>query len=362
MSRACGLMTPDGAEGVLLHEHSHLIWLLARCDRVVNGAMEPLEFCEKPMRLELILEQNAAEQIQGRLGLLDEDGAKTAMEQPQMLDESHLLSDTTIYSIQPLGMAFQNIRLFEDSIPAGQLNECLTLLFSSFSNVEVSFQKYTRFEDTPLAARAALVFQQVDENAALHLEVTQAVPGFSLDFARDYDLVRVAFIDEMENLIRVREVHYGDVLAARSSLLKRLKKISRSVKSAEAYLVDDEEGLVLGPDLASEFLRKHLAEIVSEFELYGAEKLKSYRIKHVQPKLNVKLGHGIDFLEGDAALELDGERFFAFRGPTAIPQTKVYCPRATAPTPYSTKTTWTGWRVSSKNKRKAYGSPSSTSR
>ena len=302
----------EAETGVLLHEHSHLVWLLSRCGNTVNARMEPLAFHETPMRLQLGLKPDDAGWVRGRLRLLGSDGAALALEQPHIVAEAHILDGTTVYAVEPLGIAFQNIALFVDAVPAGQLNEYLTLFFSSFPNVEVDYPGHTVRTGEPLAARPALVFQQVDENEALHVEVAQSVPGFALEFARDYDLGRVAFVDEMEALIRVREVHYGDVLASRKALLKRLNKICRSLETAEAYLIDDEEGLVLGPDLASEFLRAHLAEIVGEFELYGAEKLKTYRIRHVQPKLDVRLSHGIDFLEGDAELELDGERFSLF--------------------------------------------------
>ena len=274
----------EAETGVLLHEHSHLVWLLSRCKNTVNARMDPLTFNESPMRLQLELNSDDAGWMRGRLRLLDSDGAPLTLERPQMVAEAHVLDGTTVYAIPPLGTAFKSIVLFADAVSIGQLNEYLTLFFSSFPTVEIDYSGYAVCIGEPLAARPALVFQQVDENAALHVEVAQSVPGFTLEFARDYDLGRVAFIDEMEALIRVREVHYGDVLASRKALLKRLNKICRSLKTAEAYLIDDEEGLVLGPDLASEFLRAHLAEIVGEFELYGAEKLKAYRIRHVQPR------------------------------------------------------------------------------
>lgn len=297
--------------GLLLADHAHLLWLLARCDNVVDGVFESVAFHEKPMELvlELVPEDGW---VRGSFSLSTEDGATVSLKNFQMVSESHLMDQRTVYQIKPLGDAFRQIVLFEDRIPTVQLNDCLTLLYSSFSNVRVDYQNYVVKEGEPLNARPSLIFQQVDEHSALHLDVSLMLPGFSLEFVRDYDIGRVAFVDDMEQMIRLREVLYADVLAAREELLKRLKKLSKSVKSADAYLIDDEEGLVLGPDLASEFLLNHLSELMQDFELFGAEKLKRYKIKHVQPKLSVSLGHGIDFLEGDAELELEGERFSLF--------------------------------------------------
>ena len=293
--------------GVLLHEQSHFIWMLARSGKVVDAELNRLEFHAEPMEFQLILHEED-DWANGRFRLCAKDGSVVELADLRLLTESHVLSEQTIYAIQPLGMGFQTLELFSEQVALAQLNEYLTLFFSAFSSVDIKYLSYEVAEGTPLPAKATLVFQQVDENSALHLDVVEAIPGFPLEFAQNYDLGRVAFIDEMEGLIRVREVHYGDVLEARVALLRRLKKLSRSADSAEAYLIDDDEGLILGPDLASVFLREHLAEVMKEFDLFGAEKLKTYKIRHVEPSLDVSLGHGIDFMEGDATLDFDGEK------------------------------------------------------
>ena len=301
----------DGT-GILLHEHSHLIWLLARSGRVVDAELRPLNFHPEPMELQLGLDLLDEDWARGGFKLRSTDGASVPLGELKLLSESHLMTGQTIYNIQSLGLGFRSLSLFSDSVAISQLNEFLSLFFSSFSSVRLDCRSYSVNEGDPIAAKATLVFQQVDENSALHLNVVQAVPGFSIEFARNYDLGRVAFVDEMEGLIRVRDVLYGDVLAARASLIRRLKKLSKVSRSPEAYLIDDEEGLVLGPELASVFLHEHLAEIMKEFDLFGAEKLKAYKVRHVEPTLNVSLGHGIDFLEGDASLDLEGEQFALF--------------------------------------------------
>ncbi len=297
--------------GLTLHEHSHLIWLLARCGNVVNEAFDPISFIEEQAELLVSFEQDR-KWVQGRLELRSGDGGSIPLNHPQMISETHVLAGQTVYSVRPVGASFRSLSLFEDTVPITQFNECLTLLFSSFSNVGVAYRNYAIKTGDPLAAQPALLFKQVDEHSALHMEISQSLPGLPIDYVSDYDIGRLAFVDDLEQIVRVREVEYSDMLVARTNLLKRLHKLSKTLKSDEAYLIDDEEGLVLGPDLAAEFLRGHLAELTKEFELFGAEKLKTYKIKHVQPKLSVNLSHGIDFLEGNAELELDGERFSLF--------------------------------------------------
>ena len=299
------------SEGIVLHEQAHLLWMLSQCDSVVDSSMNPIRFHEETMQLHLSLMPEGS-QVTGSLSLHSPDGARVDLNEPEMVSESHVLNQNTLYCMHGIGDAFRRVGLFCETFPLTQLNDCLTLLFSSFSNISVDYQGFSTQTDAPLAARPALVFQQVDEHSALHMEVSHALPGLPMDFVRDYDISRVAFVDEMEQIIRIRDVEYAELDAARTSLQKRLKKIARSVTSDEGYLIDDEEGLVLGPDLAVQFLRNHLAELMQTFELFGAEKLKRYKIKHVQPTLNVRLSHGIDFLEGDATLEIGSESFSLF--------------------------------------------------
>jgi SNF2 family DNA or RNA helicase len=50
-------------------------------------------------------------------------------------------------------------------------------------------------------------------------------------------------------------------------------------------------------------------DLMSSFILYQAEKLSRYKLRPVSPKLRLRLTSGIDFLEGPAEVDLDGERF-----------------------------------------------------
>lgn len=301
----------DEATGLALADHSHLMWLLARCDNVVDSRGEALSFSAEPIELVLELKQ-ADGWVSGHWMGRSEDRDDVVLKALRMLTDSHVLANGIVYAVEPIGPSFRSLTLFGDRVPAVQINECLTLLFSSLQNVTVDYEGFAVQQDAAISARPALIFQQVDAHAALHLEVSQSLAGFSVDFVRDYDIVRAAFVDEMERLVRVREVHYAELLAAREDLLKRLRKLSRTLKSEESYLIDDEEGLVLGPDLAEAFLQRHLGELAGVFQLFGAEKLKVYKVKQATPSLHVSLDHGIDFLEGDAELEIEGERVALF--------------------------------------------------
>ena len=65
-------------------------------------------------------------------------------------------------------------------------------------------------------------------------------------------------------------------------------------------------------ELAALFIHRELPNLLRNFTILGAEKLKSYKVHAAKPKLKLSLNHGIDFLEGDASLEIDGQEFSLF--------------------------------------------------
>ncbi len=298
-------------EGILLHDHSQLLWILSRCDNVVDAALSKISFVEPVHSLQLSI--TAVEEFyDANLELLDENLNHIELNEPVMLSESHILTDNVVYSIQALGSNFVSASLFGERFPAEQLIEFLSLFFSNFTNLPLAWSQYSVENGEVIDALPALIFQQVDEHNALHLELAECLPNFSLEFMRDYSLTRIVMLDSVERRVIVRSIHFGNVHETRADLLKKIKRLDKAMESEDAYFVEDGNELILGPDLAADFLRRYLSILVRDFELYGAEKLRTYKIKHAKPNLNVSLAHGIDFLEGDATLEIEGESFSLF--------------------------------------------------
>jgi len=68
----------------------------------------------------------------------------------------------------------------------------------------------------------------------------------------------------------------------------------------------EEKGrFILAPEYAGDFLGRTMGALVSSFSLFEAEKLSRYKIRHVNPRVRLKLDHGIDFLEGTALVDID---------------------------------------------------------
>lgn len=64
--------------------------------------------------------------------------------------------------------------------------------------------------------------------------------------------------------------------------------------------------------MAAGFIYNDLPALLTSYKVLGAEKLRTYKISTATPRLELKLNHGIDFLEGDATLHFNDEAFSLF--------------------------------------------------
>jgi superfamily II DNA or RNA helicase len=302
-----------GAERIYLHHHEHLLWPLRNCGAVVGEDGQPLAFAPESVEVVLELVADRARNppwVTGRL-LLERDGQILAQaDEFRFINETHVLVGQQIYETPPVGENFRRLALFASSFPETMLERCLSLLFSHFTGVAVRYNGYATTVGEPLQAQPAILFQSVDDSGDLHFDLIHTLPRFPMDFTRKYDIVRVAIVNEAEKTIVVRDVVYAPLAEERLGLTRTLNRHQKELgQNAEASLYADEHGFIAGKELAGRFLGQELGELARRYVLLGAEKLRAYRIKPVTPKLKLKLGFGIDFLDGTADLEIDGQDF-----------------------------------------------------
>jgi len=303
----------ENLEHIYLHTHGHLMWLLRNCNALVDADMRAITFA--PDHAELMLDlvadtRRAPVWITGQLTLVREGEERADLDGFKIINETHVLLGSQIYETSPMGENCRLLPLFNDQLPEPMLERSLSLLFSHFTGVSVRYGDYrvVAGEDTP--ASVALMFEQVDESGALHLDVVHTLPRLPVDFVREYDITRVAAINEAESTIVVRTVVYSSMTEERKRLTRRLTAHQKALDDKSgALLYADESGFVLGKDLAERFLTHELADLAQRYALLGAETLSTYKVRSAVPKLTLKMGYGIDFLEGDADLEIEGERF-----------------------------------------------------
>ena len=296
-------------EGFPLDEKSPVIDPLLHCRNLQNEKGEPLRIHPFPMECGFRMQRINEFSWRGEWFLEGNEAPSGPLDDFAFLGDRHILQGTTIYSITSLGRRYATAPFFQETVPAGQINPFLSLFASSFPGIPVESESFTWQESAYHPAPPTIIIREVDQEAHLHFDLTESIEGLPVDFLRDYELSKSALLDFEENLVRVREIQYGEALESRDALLSMLRRTLRRTKSDKSFLHENEEGgFLLGPDLAETFLTEYLPTLAGTFRIFGAEKLKRYRIVHQKPKLRVKLGSGIDYLDGDADLEIGDER------------------------------------------------------
>ena len=288
---------------VYLGENDHLLWQLKRCDNFVDPDFKPIRFSSGAAKLILLLESNGAA-LKSNI-ILSHKGA--LIEKIVLLNEDHAFADGVIYTIQPLSENYKLIDSFRTALLTTQMTEkYLSLVFSCFSNIHVRYNGYKVVTGDPKTTLPTLIIEKIDADNALHLRISTSLPGFDPDFFDAYDVTRIAALNDLEKKITVSDIRYEEIYSGWTEIEKLLNKHRRALKSKTSYFIDDNL-FIIDESLAKAFIHAELPHLISRFAVMGAEKLKTFKVRAVKPKLDLSLSHGIDFLEGDARLEIEGQ-------------------------------------------------------
>ncbi|MEZ4886480.1 MAG: DEAD/DEAH box helicase [Chitinophagales bacterium] len=312
------------SDKVYLAEHDFLLWQLKNCDNFLDHRKRPIQFQTEQASVNIRI-QSIEKQPDSKLKSevekwYDTDIVLTAggkiFEGFQMLTEEMALAEALLFEVKSLGRNFGQLGYFETEIPAEDINKYLSLLYSNMDNVDVLFEDYqAKVSTESIEALPALIFEKIDLDEALYMRVTQTLPNMDVAFLQQFDLHRIAELNELERTINIRYIERQPL----EELINNIDKIlsthlpkKKGKGSSETQIVSEGNLFIIPKVVASGFLYHELPKLLADFNIYGAEKLKSYKIAPMQPTLNLSLNHGIDFLEGDASLDFEGELISLF--------------------------------------------------
>ena len=290
-----------------LAEHEYLVWHLQHCEHVVDTDFKPVRFADEIAKVVVVI----APQKESLASTLVLRYQGVNCKNIQLLTENFAFVDRTIYHIQPLGENFQELPIFERKFPLETLEKYLSLLYSYFDTIAVSYEGYKQVNGAAQHTKPTLIFEKIDANNSLYLRVSTSLPGFDADFFDDYDIAKVASVNDLEKTLIVSEILHEDVYSCFQKIDKLLRRYKRTLKKRNEYYVEDNL-FIIEEGLAKAFIYKELTHLLTRFTVFGAERLKSYNIRAVTPELNLSLSHGIDYLEGDASLKIEGQTISLF--------------------------------------------------
>ena len=297
--------TPDQ---VYLADHDYLLWQLRLCPNVVDAGGKPVSFETTEGKIVARIEAEDAHVLTCEVLLLHQNREFKPL---SLISEGYVMAGNRIFPVQPLGNSFARLALFDTRFPLRDQEKFLSLLFSFFQNVELRYQDYQLIPGSEaIHPKPTLLFEKVDENQSLYLRITQVLPGMDVNFLEQYEVDKVVSVNELERTLSIRPIAYQPYTELIEEVVKLVQGKSKARKNPEFF--QDDNLLVIPDQMAQEFIRNQLPLLLSKYQLFGAEKLRSYRISTAQPRLVLSLSSGIDFLEGDASLEIEGQLFSLF--------------------------------------------------
>ena len=302
-----------------LHEYEYLIDQLKPCDNFLDYKKNPIAFEEQPYRFSVTIEPKDTDNqalapenlpLQAKISLVSPGQTLTDF---LFVNENYAFTSGKLLPLEPVGKFFSNLLDFETSFPVKDLSKYLSLLFSYTEKVNVSYEDFRIEErDDKIVAEPCLFFEKVDVDNSLHLRVGQSIARVGVDFLDEFEVYRIAEINDMEKVISLRYIEEQPLENYVHQIQKAILKYDKSGKRKTSEVVLDHSTFIIPEGIAGDFIYNELPGLLTTYRVFGAEKLKMYRITTRMPKLDVSLGHGIDFLEGDVSLDFGTEKISLF--------------------------------------------------
>lgn len=286
---------------IYLYQNEFLLKLLIKSPHLTDSRYRPLKLAEGIG--EVIISIDGFNKLQSRVNVLHDGMGYSNV---SFLSEKYALADDKIIEIKNLGFDFSDIYHFNTEIKTTDLEKFLSILYSKFDNISLDYRNYQVIESEERRVSPALIFEKVDIDNNLTLTLSKSLMNFEAGFIENYEISKVALISDITRTVMISDVIETSIFPYFEEIDKLLAKYKKALHTANDYF-QYENSFIIEENLAREIVFKELHYLLSRFNIVGTEKLKPYNVRMVSPKLNLSLSHGIDFLEGDATLEIDGE-------------------------------------------------------
>ncbi len=301
----------NGIGDINLNEHPQLLYQLIRCNNLIFADGVHINVSQENSRA--IIRINSQKRgnktiLQPELKIAANINSNDEAPSALLLSDCFALAGHTIYPIAPLGDNYAQLKYFLAPIDGNMVQEYLSVLFSYVDNIEVVYDDYSiERQEQEIKPHPTLVFERVDADHTLYLRLVQQIKGVSVDFTQRFDVSYTAMLSD-NNRIVVRRVANMRIDDYKEALYRQIVKYAPN-RAVAKQVYHDDDLFIVPESVASPFLLDALPQLLSTYQLIGADKLRDYKVRPITPKLQVSLSSGIDFLEGEANVDLGGEHF-----------------------------------------------------
>ena len=294
----------DRCYRVSLAREPFLLYKIAKCPNIVTENMSPVRVADGETRLTLriIPCDGQSDMLQASLMAADDNGVAPV----RLVTEDFAVASNTLYPVLPVGGNYAHIGIFMEPFAESALEAYLALFLTYFTNISIDCSgRKVVISDEPVHTVPTLVIEKFDTDNALYLRLVNSVASEDDLSSEDLNHSYVVDATSGKNII-ARPVSMRPVEDETKEFLKLIRKFAPD-KEARAEVFACDNLFIIPEATASDFLINGLPSLLKSYRITGLDKLKEYKLRPVVPKLNVRFSSGIDFLEGTADVEIEGQ-------------------------------------------------------
>lgn len=282
---------------------------LAECDNVVveesDTRLTPVKSGVATLVLRIEADEEDESKLVPKLRLRCTDG--TVASRFFLLSDSLACDYSRFVFVDSVGENFSQLNIFLHDFPADMLPDYLAIFLSYIKNVKIEIPgRKIRFGDV-IPCHRAIVIEKMDTDHALYVSARSLPPGDHdgelLELASTY-IVR----DNENGSLTAYPLDFEDNTTLTAKLYDIICDYAPS-KTERNYVYNDGSVIIVPEATASAFLLQGLPKLLKDYSILGLDRIKDYKLRPVSPRLNVKFSSGINFLEGSADIDIEGQTF-----------------------------------------------------
>ncbi len=300
----------QGRDGSTVHDPSgRLMELALRSHLLLDEEGTPLHPQNQESKITLSIEKTSDRTVAVAPLILSfdqilADRERLDREKTYPISSELVVEGQRVFHVSDLGSYWTHWFLLTTTVPLDELHTYLALALSKFPTISLSFEGYSVHTVAPRTASSSLLFKEIDAYGFLHILPLIHLDAYPPGFFEDQDITKIVEIDQDEKTLAVGEVVYPR--APDNEFRDLLSLMGKEVKHA---VFEEERYFILEPDFAQRFLALHMQDLLARFVLFQSSVLGKYKVKFVKPKMRLSLGDGIDYFEGKADIDVEGQTF-----------------------------------------------------
>ncbi len=296
-----------------LYENPYILFLMKKCTNIIDSDMQFISFSEEKGKLELTI--TGEENLTASLKMMVNNQPVELKKSSKLLSDSYMLNDNKIFEIFPLNGNPSNLKHFLTKLNRDELPQYLSILLTHFPDIKVNYKDYKIVKHEPVSLNPAIFIDSVDDDSSMCLRVSAGLGEKYTDLYDRFKVNSVASVYDDDKKITVRDLLYCNVQQSIDEISKKLTLSQRKIKQQDQskYILEDNI-FIIEENLAKEFLSLELHSLLTSYSIYGTSKLKKFKLTYAKPSLNIQtlLSSGINFLEGEVTLNIEGDTFSIF--------------------------------------------------